>query len=57
MSTKLAMPPDPATVGGLVTEELERIPVAGDAIEWNGYRVEVLRADERHAKLLRIHKQ
>lgn len=47
----------PATIGGVVTETLERIPVVGDAIEWNGYRVEVLRADRRHAKLLRIRKQ
>jgi CBS domain containing-hemolysin-like protein len=45
---------EPATIGGLVTEELERIPVAGDAISWNGYGIEVLRADERHAKLLRV---
>ena len=48
---------EPATIGGLVTETLERIPVVGDAIEWNGYQVEVLRADRRHAKLLRIRKQ
>lgn len=48
---------EPATIGGLVTETLERIPEVGDAIDWNGYRVEVLRADERHAKLLRIRKQ
>lgn len=48
---------EPATIGGLVTETLERIPVAGDTIDWSGYRIEVLRADERHAKLLRIHKE
>ena len=46
-----------STIGGLVTETLERIPVAGDTISWSGYRIEVLRADERHAKLLRIHKE
>ena len=40
-----------------MTEELERIPEAGDSIGWKGYRVEVLRADERRAKLLRIIKQ
>lgn len=45
---------EPATIGGLVTEELEKIPVPGDSIIWNGYRIEVLRADLRHAKLLRI---
>ena len=46
-----------STVGGLVTEELERIPVAGDAISWKGYRIEVVRADSRRAKLLRVQKQ
>jgi CBS domain containing-hemolysin-like protein len=45
---------EPATIGGLVTEELERIPVAGDTMSWSGYRIEVLRADQRHAKLLRF---
>ena len=45
-----------STVGGLVTEELERIPAAGDSISWSGYRIEVLRADQRRAKLLRIRK-
>lgn len=45
-----------STVGGLVTEELERIPAAGDSISWSGYRIEVLRADWRRAKLLRIRK-
>ena len=48
---------EPATIGGLITEMLERIPVAGDAISWSGYRIEVLRADERRAKLLRIRKE
>lgn len=43
-----------STIGGFVTESLERIPVAGDVIEWQGYKVEVLRADKRRAKLLRI---
>ena len=48
---------DITTISGLVTEELERIPVAGDAIDWNGYRVEVLRADGRRARLLSVRKQ
>jgi len=43
-----------STVGGLVTERLERIPVVGDSISWNGFRIEVLRADRRRAKLVRI---
>ena len=46
-----------STIGGLVTEELERIPHAGDTITWKGYRVEVLRADHRRAKLLRVRKE
>ena len=58
LSAKLDVAWDPeieaTTIGGLVMEELERIPVAGDTISWNGYRIEVLRADERHAKLLRM---
>jgi len=45
---------DVTTIGGLVTEQLERIPARGDAIEWNGYRIEVLRADRRRARLLAI---
>jgi len=45
---------DASSIGGLVTEMLERIPVAGDSIEWKGYRVEVLRADRRKARLLQI---
>lgn len=42
------------TIGGLVTEILERIPVAGDEVEWKKYRIEVLRADRTHARLLRV---
>lgn len=48
---------EPSTVGGLVMEQLERMPVKGDAISWQGYRIEVLRADQRHAKLLSIRKE
>lgn len=47
---------EPATIGGLVTEELERIPVIGDSISWKGHRIEVLRADQRRVKLLSIRK-
>ena len=45
---------DVATVGGLVTETLERIPAVGDSITWNGYRIEVIRADRRRARWLSI---
>ncbi|MGI9200317.1 MAG: hemolysin family protein [Woeseiaceae bacterium] len=47
---------DAATVGGLVTEELERIPLAGDSITWHGYQITVLRADRHRAKLLSVKK-
>jgi CBS domain containing-hemolysin-like protein len=43
-----------STISGLVTEILERIPVAGDVIEWNDYRIEVLKADRRRARVLSI---
>ena len=42
------------TLGGLVTELLGRIPVKGDEIEWNGYRLEVLSATQRRAERIRI---
>ncbi|MBT8080747.1 MAG: hemolysin family protein [Gammaproteobacteria bacterium] len=47
---------DASTIGGLVTETLERIPTVGDAITWQGYRIIVLRADRQHPKLLSIRK-
>jgi len=61
LSDKLGIPWDPnidvTTAGGLVTETLERIPVAGDFIDWDGFRIEVLRANRRRARLLSISKQ
>ena len=61
LSTKLAVAWDPnvtaSTIGGFVTDKLERIPRAGDIIRWNGYQIEVLRADKHRAKLLRIRKE
>ncbi len=60
LSARLGVPWDPdleaTTIGGLVTETLERIPTAGDVIRWSGYRVEVLRADRRRALLLAVKK-
>ena len=47
---------DVTTVGGLVTEMLERIPSPGDVVEWNGYRITVLRADRQRAKLMSVRK-
>ena len=61
LSAKLTVAWDPkiaaSTIGGFVTEKLERIPRVGDAISWKGYQIEVLRADERRAKLLQIRKE
>jgi len=57
---KLGIPWQPegrvSSVGGLVTETLEKIPVAGDRIEWRGYTIEVLRADKRRARRLAVRK-
>jgi CBS domain containing-hemolysin-like protein len=41
----------------MLMEQLERIPVVGDSMSWSGYVIEVLRADDRRAKLLRIRKE
>jgi CBS domain containing-hemolysin-like protein len=61
LSAKLAVAWDPkiaaSTIGGYVTEKLERIPRVGDVISWKGFRIEVLRADKRRARRLRISKE
>jgi CBS domain containing-hemolysin-like protein len=46
-----------ASVGGLVSETLERIPAVGDSISWNGYRIEVYRADRRRARWLSVRQE
>jgi CBS domain containing-hemolysin-like protein len=43
-----------ATIGGLLSETLGRIPVKGDKIDWRGYRLTVLSASRRGAELLKI---
>ena len=45
---------DITSAGGLVAELLGRIPVKGDAVDWNGYRLEVLSATQRRAERIRI---
>jgi CBS domain containing-hemolysin-like protein len=61
LSTRLGITWDPSlevsTIGGLVTETLERIPVVGDAITWNGYRIEVVQADRRRARRVEIRRE
>ena len=41
-----------ATVGGVVTEILGRLPQQGDVVEWNGCRFEVLAVNKRRAELV-----
>ena len=61
LSAKLGIHWDPelkvATISGLVTEMLERIPEPGESISWKGYRIEVLRADRRRIRLLSIRRE
>jgi putative hemolysin len=42
------------TVGGLVTEWLGHVPAAGESIERDGIRIEVLAADERRVAQVRV---
>jgi len=43
-----------ATVGGLLSESLGRIPGPGDALDWRGHRLTVLSASRRGAELVSI---
>jgi CBS domain containing-hemolysin-like protein len=45
---------DTVTLGGLVTEQLGKLPEEGDRIEWRGYRLDVVSAGERRAERIRI---
>jgi CBS domain containing-hemolysin-like protein len=47
---------DISSIGGLVTEKLERIPAVGDSISWNGYRLEVISADRRRVRWVAVSK-
>lgn len=42
------------SIGGLITEQLGRIPIKGDSVEWEGYRLLVLSATQRRAERLRV---
>jgi len=42
------------TLGGLIAEQLGRIPAVGDALDWRGFRLQVLAASGRRAELVRI---
>ncbi len=45
-----------ATVGGLLSEQLGRIPELGDELVWRGYRFTVLSASSRGAELVTVMK-
>ena len=45
---------DVTSIGGLVSETLERIPRTGDSIRWGDYRITVIRADRRRARWLSV---
>ena len=48
---------DVVTLSGLLLEELDRVPVAGDVIEWGGYRFEVLTALDTRADIVQVTRQ
>ena len=43
-----------ATIGGLLTESLGRIPGGGDSMDWHGHRITVLAASKRGVDLVDI---
>ncbi|HEU0203126.1 MAG TPA: transporter associated domain-containing protein [Burkholderiaceae bacterium] len=43
-----------STIGGLLTEQLGRVPKRGDAVEIDDLRLEVLRADARQVHLVQV---
>jgi len=45
-----------ATVGGLLSEQLGRLPEQSDILKWRGYRFEVLSAGDRGVDLISISK-
>jgi putative hemolysin len=47
---------DVATVGGLLSELLGRIPEPGDTVEWRGHRLTVLSAGDRGVDLVTVTK-
>lgn len=53
---KIDMPDDieVATVGGLMSESLGRIPAPGDSLDWQNYRLTVVSASGRGAELVSI---
>lgn len=58
LCTQLGITWDPdaeaTTVGGLVSEKLERIPRQGESIVWEEHRIEVLEADRRRVQWVSV---
>jgi putative hemolysin len=48
------LPRDYTTISGLVLAQLERIPTAGDVVDWRGLRIEVVDMDGRRIDKLVI---
>lgn len=44
------------TLGGLIATQLDRIPIRGDRIEWNGYVIDVISASKTRAEVVSMHK-
>jgi len=44
------------TLSGLLAGLLDRVPLPGDIVEWNGYRFEVLSALDTRADAIRVHR-
>ena len=47
---------DSTTIGGLISEWLGRVPKAGEVVERNGLRIEVLAGDDLRVSQVRISK-
>jgi putative hemolysin len=47
---------DCQTVGGLVIDQLERIPTAGDRFEWGGFSFEVVDMDSHRVDKVLVQK-
>ena len=44
------------TIGGLVTDRFEHVPLQGETIVEKGFRFRILKADERQVRLLGVEK-
>jgi len=56
LGTELPAGTEPGRLGGLFSELLGRIPVKGDAVEWNDCQLEVLSASQWNAELVSVKK-